>query len=114
MANVIRTKEYGTTPTDMWGRIGNFQAVEWHPAVASVAPLAEGKRRDITLGDGGHILETLVGQGDMSYTYSIDESPLPVADYEATISVREEGTGSRVEWKASFAPTAPAKKRRKT
>ena len=37
-----------------------------------------------------------------SYTYAILESPLPVADYESTIRVLDEG-GTVIAWNGTFA-----------
>ena len=38
-----------------------------------------------------------------SYSYSIVESPLPVANYNATIKVTEaEGGGCTIEWSSEF------------
>ncbi len=70
--------------------------------VEATQPLDEGARRECTLGDGAKLYETLVSKDDMSYTYKIDESPLPLANYQATISVRADGAGSTMEWSANF------------
>ena len=49
----------------------------------------------VTLGDGAMIVEELVAWDDdaMSYTYTAVEGPLPVDNYESTITVTEAGEG---------------------
>jgi hypothetical protein len=49
----------------------------------------------------------------MSYTYTIVESPLPVADYVSTIKVTGSGDASIIEWSSTFnAKDAPDDKAR--
>ena len=54
----------------------------------------------------GTIVERLesVDDGERVYSYSIESGPLPVADYSATIRVREgeDGSTSVVEWTSEF------------
>ncbi|SCW90129.1 Polyketide cyclase / dehydrase and lipid transport [Rhizobium mongolense subsp. loessense] len=44
----------------------------------------------------------LVEHTDTSYTYEIIDSPLPVENYRATISVSAEGDRTKVDWKSTF------------
>lgn len=62
--------------------------------------------RILTLGDGGKIKEKLTEKGDTSYSYEIIESPLPVQNYAATLSVTEDDGDdiAEVEWTAEFDP----------
>jgi len=64
--------------------------------------------RRLSLAGGGTIVERLMTVDDKErvYSYSIESSPLPVADYTATIRVRDEGDGNRsvVEWSSEFNP----------
>ena len=104
------------TPAQAWAAIGEFCAIgDWHPAVEK-CELSEkdGKvLRTLSLKGGGTIVEELVGrdEADMSYTYKILESPLPVANYQSTIEVEDEG-GTTIEWAGTFdakgAPDAEA------
>ncbi len=49
------------------------------------------------------MVETSTDVGRLHQSYRIDESPLPVRDYEATLMVREAaGGGSEVVWSAQF------------
>jgi hypothetical protein len=105
MASVTKSRHFDRSAAEVWKQIGNFDGLHtWHPAIAATRVFEGGRRRDLTLGDGGHLLETLLDQGDTFYSYRIDESPLPVANYESTIRVRDEGDGSVLEWTATFQP----------
>jgi hypothetical protein len=65
-----------------------------------------GMERKLTLPGGATIVEKLENKDDKSYrySYSITDSPLPVADYHSTIEVHEEGKESVVEWMGRFEP----------
>ena len=105
----------------VWAHIRDFNGLpSWHPAVkASVIEggkpsLEIGCVRDMTLADGGKIRERLLAFSDEEtfYTYAILESPLPVANYKATLRLRAISDGDRTygEWSASFDPTPPEAK----
>lgn len=94
------------TPAQAWAAIGDFCAIGgWHPAVAAcVLGEKDGKTlRTLSLEGGGTIVEELVerDEEEMSYTYTIIESPLPVANYKATIEVEDEG-GTAIVWAGTF------------
>ncbi len=75
--------------TAIWSKVGGFCAIStWHPAIAKCEETKEGDktRRTLTLKDGGVIKETMTKTAKTSYSYTIDESPLPVANYSATFS----------------------------
>ena len=38
----------------------------------------------------------------MTYTYSILDGPLPVANYQSTLSVAADGDGSEIRWRGTF------------
>jgi hypothetical protein len=104
MANVHEQERYDVAPDEMWSRIGDFHEIAaWHPAIASQDNLDDGRVRALHLEGGGTVTESLVQEGERTYTYRIDDSPLPVSDYTATISVREgDGGGCVIEWRADF------------
>lgn len=100
-------------PAKVWQRIGNFQDMSWHPAVAA------------TTGSGGNATEAtrvleLKGEGKptiaealrkhddagRSYSYKIthvDVAVLPVSNYTSSITVEDAGEGkSKVLWKGAF------------
>ena len=93
--------------TEVWKRIGGFNALpDWHPMVEKSELAKGGQERKLTLPGGATIVEKLESKDDKSYrySYSITDSPLPVADYHSTIEVHEEGTESVVEWMGRFEP----------
>ena len=63
--------------------------------------------RRLNLAGGGTIVEKLehVDDKERLYTYSIISGPLPVANYEATLRVRDDGAGCSVEWSSEFEPS---------
>ena len=69
--------------------------------------------RVLTLQDGARIRERLLEMSDLGchYSYSILESPLPVANYRATLRLRRITDGNRTlaDWSASFDPDPPEK-----
>lgn len=93
-------------PVDaVWAKIGGWCAIkDWHPAVIECEEITEGDvtRRKLTLDGGGTIMERLTGTADNSYSYVIEESPLPVANYAATIKVEADGDNSKVTWSSTF------------
>ena len=103
MPHVEVLKSVPAAPDELWARIGGFHTFsEWHPAIERQT--ADGGRevRELHLVGGGTVVETLLDERPQSYTYRIDESPLPVADYTATISLEGSGDGSTVTWIADF------------
>lgn len=104
------------TPAQAWAGVGDFCAIAaWHPVVEACVLGEKGGKtiRTLSLKGGGTIVEELVerDEDDMSYTYKILESPLPVANYESTIAVDDEG-GTTIVWSGEFdakgAPDADA------
>jgi hypothetical protein len=102
----------------VWARIRAFDGIpEWHPAVTTCAieggqPSDQvGAVRKLTLGDGSVIRERLLELSDLGhhYSYSILESPLPVANYRATLRLRRVKDGERTfaEWTATFDADPP-------
>ncbi|HKY78170.1 MAG TPA: SRPBCC family protein [Acidimicrobiia bacterium] len=93
--------------TEVWKRIGGFNALpDWHPMVQKSELAKGGAERKLTLPGGATIVEKLESKDDKSYrySYSITDSPLPVADYHSTIEVHQEGKESVVEWMGRFEP----------
>jgi hypothetical protein len=102
--------EVAATPAAVWQVVGNFGDLGWHPAAASTAITTgdaqqAGAVRHIELKGGGAIDERLLGRNEAkrSLQYAIVASPLPVADYVSTLSVRPAAHGhSRVRWSSHF------------
>jgi len=91
-------------PSAVWALLGDYNGLyRWHPAVASSD--RDNAVRVLTLGNGAQITETLLSkdEGNRSYRYQIDKSPLPVSDYESEIKVTLDGQGgSIVTWSSNF------------
>ena len=60
--------------------------------------------RTLSLKGGGTILEKETNWDNKAktYSYTIEESPLPVANYKATIAVAPKGSASEVIWISNF------------
>ena len=105
---------------EVWARIRDFNGLpSWHPGVAR-SEIEGGTPSDqvgcvrvLTLGDGAVIRERLLEMSDLGhhYSYAILESPLPVANYRATLRLRRISDGNRTfgEWTASFDADPPEK-----
>ncbi|MCJ2055197.1 SRPBCC family protein [Methylobacterium sp. J-048] len=104
---VTRSADVAAPPAKVWQTIGEFCGIgDWHPAIEKcVLSDKDGlKVRTLSLKGGGTLKEEQVSRDDkvMSYTYTILEGPLPVADYKSTLAVAPEGTGSKVTWSGTF------------
>ena len=109
MTQVTRSVTLNAAPGDDWALISGFQSLPgWHPAVETSTREDIGgvEHRRLGLAGGGEILEKNLGGDAMSYGYEIIESPLPVADYKATISVADAGGKAVVVWASTFEGTA--------
>jgi hypothetical protein len=104
----------------VWHRIRDYNGLPgWHPGVAKSEieggePANQpGCVRVLTLGNGAVIRERLLEMSDLGhhYSYAILESPLPVANYRATLRLRPISDGNRTfaEWSATFDPDPPEK-----
>ena len=109
MTRVSMSANIGVSAKQVWDMIGGFNDIsKWHPAIEKSEIEGEGKvtLRRLHLVGGGQILERLEQSDDdgNSYTYSILESPLPIANYTATIKVNpnQSGSGCTVEWSSDF------------
>jgi hypothetical protein len=108
MAKVSMQSPVSMSADELWKLIGQFNAIpEWHPAVSSSKLEDGGRIRRLSLLGGGEIVERLeqIEQGDRLYRYSIVSGPLPVANYTATLRVKDDGKGKAiVEWSSEFDP----------
>lgn len=110
MTNVSLSTRLPASARQVWDLIGGFGALaKWHPLVEK-CEIEEDEEagttiRRLSLVGGGAIVEKLetVDEDAHVYSYTILESPLPVADYRATIRVSDapEG-GATVEWSSTF------------
>jgi hypothetical protein len=103
MATVHKTREFDRPADELWALIGDFHGLhKWVPGMTPSESIDDGKRRKVAM-PGGDIIERLVEQGERSYTYAIDEAPMPVINYRSTFSVTDAGNGkSVVDWQGTF------------
>jgi hypothetical protein len=102
--------ELNVSPQKLWKIMRSFNGLpDWHPAVEKSELEEEGQIRTLSLAGGGTIVERLesLDDNEREYSYAILDSPFPVANYVATIRVRDEGDGKRsiVEWSSEFKPS---------
>ncbi len=105
MANVSMSQNLNVSADEAWKLIGGFNALpDWHPAVEKSELTEEGQERTLSLAGGGTIVERLekMDDGSRTYTYSIKESPLPIANYTATIRISGEGDNCTIDWSSEF------------
>jgi uncharacterized protein YndB with AHSA1/START domain len=106
-AEVKESTEIAAAPDKVWAAIGDFCGIaSWHPVIAKCELSEDKKVRTLTTGDGAKLIEPLESWDDagMSYTYRIQESPLPVDNYVSTIKITGSGDKSMVEWSSTFDP----------
>lgn len=94
-------------PVDVvWARIGGWCSLkDWHPNVTGCLKIKNKRlsQRVVNLSNGGVIVNQLTKVEEASYSYSIVTGPLPVADYNSTLSVISVGTNkTKVIWRATF------------
>ncbi len=106
-ADVTESIEIKAAPAKVWAASADdFCGIgKFHPAVEKCALSKGGKTRTLSLKGGGTIVEDQTANSDgSSYSYVIVESPLPVADYKSTFTVKGSGDSSTVTWTGSFQP----------
>lgn len=110
---VTETVEVTASPEEVWARIGDFQDMSWHPAVAKTT--GEGGNeidatRVLNLGaeDGPTIAEVLYKYSDEKRSYSyriteVDVAVLPVTNYSSHLTVKDGANGGAlIEWRGAF------------
>ena len=106
MAKVNMATDIDVAADEIWRLIGGFNTLpDWHPAIEKSELKEEGSMRELSLIGGGTIIEKLekLDENERVYSYTIIESPLPIADYSATIKVIDQGNGkASVEWSSEF------------
>jgi hypothetical protein len=99
--------DVAASPADVWAAVGDWCSIkDWHPVIADCEAYEEGGKtmRKLTTGDGGVLIEELneKDEAEMFFSYSIIESPLPIADYVSTMRVGENGDGATISWSSSY------------
>ncbi len=108
MTKVSMNTKLNVSADEAWRMIGGFNALpDWHPSVDKSELTEEGQTRTLSLAaGGGTIVEKLekMDDGSRTYSYSIVDSPLPVANYRSTLKVTGEGDDCTIEWTSEFDP----------
>ncbi|MEQ8823960.1 MAG: SRPBCC family protein [Filomicrobium sp.] len=108
---VKESVEINAPAATVWKAIGNFQSLNWHPAVEKTEGEGgnePGAKRTITLKGGGQIFEELVkfDAEKMTMKYEItdvDVKVLPVKNYSSIMLVEDLGNGkSKFTWRGAF------------
>ena len=92
----------------LWELIGDFGDMDkWSTGGGSCVVEGDGigALRTVTTADGRVIIERLEAETELSYSYSIVSSPLPVESYEATLALVRTGKNScQLQWSSRFEP----------
>lgn len=109
---VTVTAKLDATPDEVWTAIGDFQDMSWHPAVFATAGEngnAIDATRVLTLEkEGGPTISELLYKYDAdkrTYSYrieAVDVEVLPVTNYSAHLTVKDDGGKALVEWRGAF------------
>lgn len=113
MAQVFKSVVIAAPVEHVWSKIRDFNDLpEWHPGIREShiegggRGDAVGSVRRLTLTDGAEIREQLTALSDSprSCEYRMLESPLPISNYSATLSLRPITLGNHTyaEWCAGF------------
>ena len=109
--SVTREVIIDSTPATVWKLVGNFNALDvWHPAVSKSelngAGTKVGTRRLLTLVDSKKtIIEQLTAYdaAKTSYSYTIVRGPLPVVNYNGTLTLNATPEGKTLlKWTSTF------------
>jgi hypothetical protein len=110
LQTVVEAVDVSAAPDKVWELIGEFGAASWHPLIAAirVTGTGPGQLRTIETVDGKQIIERLdaVDNPGRFYRYA-NIAGLPVANYTGMLSVKPNGAGSSVEWRAQYLPNGP-------
>jgi mxaD protein len=115
--SVTETIEVNAPVAKVWAAIKDYDGLtKWHPGFAKDEIVkgsnnTPGAVRALTIKDGPTFTEELLAfsEKDHSYQYRIIESPLPLQDYVATVSVKKGKDGTTVvTWVGNFKRKNPA------
>ena len=108
--SVNRTLQTDASSQEVWHLIGDFCDIDdWHPAITACdLKVIDGSlHRVLQLADGAEFLEKRVAsESGLSYTYSIEASPLPIERYVGTLSVTP-GDATTITWSTRFKSDDP-------
>jgi Polyketide cyclase / dehydrase and lipid transport len=109
MASARIAKRFDVSAEQLWALIGDFgDTGKWSnrpPEACLREGHGIGALRTLTIADGRVIVDRLVDEGPLHYSYEIVTSPLPVASYRATMAVRPLGAQAcEFTWSGEFEP----------
>jgi mxaD protein len=108
---VVETVEIKAPLDKVWATVKDFDGLnKWHPAfsgdeLVSGSNGKVGAVRKLTIKDGPILIERLIAFDDAhhAYRYRIVKSPLPLAHYSSTITVRPGHAGmTEVTWSGTY------------
>lgn len=106
MTTVTVTDTFDHPASEVWAAISDFGSI--HRALRGVGPaniVGSGIGMDrVFPTPGGDIVERLTwwDPATMFHSYTIVSSPLPLAQYVATVRLTPEGERTHVEWQGNF------------
>ncbi len=109
MAEVLVEERFFVEADRLWERVGRFASLgDWSPAVERYECNGEtpGSVRILHV-QGGTVTEKLIEMNsrEQFYSYTIEDSPLPVRHYEAKIKLHNNGDGTcTMHWSSTFEP----------
>jgi hypothetical protein len=111
VAQASASIDLSVSADEVWALIGGFNSLpDWLPYIPKSELSQGGRVRHLASASGETIVERLEAFDNTarSYSYSIIQSPFPVANYLSTLRVQEahEGKKCRVEWSGHFTVTA--------
>jgi D-threo-aldose 1-dehydrogenase len=111
VAQASASIDLSVSADEVWALIGGFNSLpDWLPYIPKSELREGGRVRHLATAGGETIVERLEAFDNTarSYSYSIIQSPFPVAHYLSTLRVQEadEGKKCRVEWSGHFTVTA--------
>lgn len=105
MGSVEKSIEIKATPQQVWDLVGNTGGISaWVPALAQSEMTEDGQTRSCTMQDGTKFYEDIIKQDDSArlYEYSVRDGVMPMTGFRGSIQVEENGSGSKIQWKARF------------
>jgi carbon monoxide dehydrogenase subunit G len=107
MADFLIQQTFKASPDTVWSYLGDFGGIgNWMPGIekSEVAGDGIGATRKLYFNPTTFVVEALKARDETgrSLSYSIEEGPMPIENYLATISVVEDGDETRVDWSATF------------
>ena len=104
LLSVSQTAALSASPDSVWAVVGQFDGT-WHPLVASLQTTGTGagQLRRIQTVDGQIIIERLeeIDNAQRNLRYSM-VSGIPASDYEGTLEVEPQGSGSAFTWRVTY------------